>query len=127
MRVAPQGLLGDEGPELDFEEALSAILELVGQKLEVTVVSLNPLGVVAEFYGVLRGGGDIRYPARAVEGEAFRCEVGEGSSFSVEERLFRGAGWVRVGSASGSLRLYLGSAVVELTPAETPARGPGSA
>jgi len=114
-----RGLIRDEGPALDYESALEAILSLVGQRVEVTVLSVEPLGVVAEFAGELAGGEDVRHPDRATEGEAFRFRIGaHGGSFSVETRTFREAGWVRAGSATGSLRLYLGATVVELSPEE---------
>ena len=112
MRV--RELIGDEGPALGYEAALEAILSLVGRRIEVTVISVDPLGVVAEFTGELRRGDDVRHPSSPAEGQAFRFAVGAGNSFSVEARLFRHASWVRAGSTTGSLRLYLGATAVEV-------------
>jgi hypothetical protein len=109
-----RGLVGDEGPALGYEAALEAILSLVGRRVEVTVISVDPLGVVAEFAGELTRGDDVRHPNRTEEGQAFRFVVGAGNSFSVEARLFREAGWIRAGSTTGSLRLYLGATAVEV-------------
>ena len=109
-----RGLVGDESSALGFEAALKAILSLVGRRVEVTVISVDPLGVVAEFAGELTRGDEVRYPSSAEEGEAFRFAVGACNSFSVEARLFREAGWVRDGSTTGALRLYLGATAVEV-------------
>ena len=115
-RVERRGLIDDEGAALDYEGALEAILSLVGQRVEVTVISRDPLGVVAKFAGELTRGQDARPPSRASEGEAFRVAVGPDNSLSVEARMFREAGWVRLGTPKGSLRLYLGATVVEVSP-----------
>ena len=112
--MQPRGLIGDEGPALGYEAALEAILSLVGRRVEVTVISVDPLGVVAEFAGELSHGDNVRHPSRAEEGQAFRFAVGAGNSFSVEARLFRDAGWVRAGSTAEGLRLYLGATAVEV-------------
>jgi len=89
-----RGLIHDEGPALGYEAALEAILSLVGRRVDVTVMSADPLGVVGEFAGELARGDDVRPPSRAAGGEAFRFAVGTENSFSVEARLFREAGWV---------------------------------
>ncbi len=109
-----RGLIGDEGPALGYEAALEAILSLVGRRVEVTVMSVDPLGVVAEFAGELTRGDDVHHPSRTEEGHAFRFAVGDLNSFSVEAPLFREAGWVHAGSTTWSLRLYLGATVVEV-------------
>ncbi len=109
-----RGLIGDEGPAFGYDAALEAILSLVGHRVEVTVISVDPLGVVAEFAGELIRGDHVRHPSRTEEGQAFRFAVGTGNSFSVEARLFREAGWVRAGSTRGCLRLYLGATAVEV-------------
>jgi hypothetical protein len=109
-----RGLIGDEGPALGYETALEELLSLVGRRVEVTVISIDPLGVVAEFAGELTRGDDVHHPSRTEEGEAFRFAVGAGNSFSVESRLFRRASWIRAGATTGSLRLYLGAAAVEV-------------
>lgn len=116
--MQPRGLIGDEGSALDFQAALEEILSLVGRWVEVTVISVDPLGVVAEFAGELTRGDDVRHPSRSEEGQTFRFAVGAGSSFSVEADLFREAGWVRAGSITGSLHLYLGTIAVEISPQE---------
>ncbi len=105
-----RGLIGDESSALGFEAALEAILSLVGRRVEVTVISVDALGVVAEFAGELTRGDDVRLPSSAEEGEAFRFAVGACNSFSLEARLFREAGWVR----DGVLRLHLGATAVEV-------------
>ena len=100
-----RGLIHDEGPALGYEAALEAILSLVGRRVDVTVMSADPLGVVGEFAGELTRGDDVRPPSRAAGGEAFRFAVGTENSFSVEARLFREAGWVfstHQSEASGS-------------------------
>ncbi len=112
------GLIHDEGPSLGFEAALEAILSFLGRRVEVTIISVDPLGVVAEFAGELTRGDDVRHATRTEEGEAFRFAVGTDSSFSVEARLFREAVWVRAGSTTGSLRLYLGATAMEVLPEE---------
>ena len=113
------GLIGDEGSALGFEAALEAILSLLGRWVEITVISANPVGVVAEFEGKLTRGDDVRHPSRAEDAQAFRFAVGTGNSFSVESRLFRGAAWaVRSGSTPGSLTLYLGATAVEVSAEE---------
>lgn len=117
--VQARGLIGDEGSALGFEPAVEAILTLVGRRVEVTVVSVDPLGVVAEFAGELTRGDDVRHASRTEEGPAFRFGVGTGNSFSVEARLFREAGWVRAGSTTGNLRLYLGATAVEVCAEES--------
>ena len=111
-----RGLIEDEGPALDYEAALDTILSLVGRRVEVTVMSHNPLGVVAEFAGELMRGDDVRHPSRAAEGEALRFAVGTENSFSVEQRLFREARWALFRTPKGSLRLYLGAVVIQLDP-----------
>jgi hypothetical protein len=113
-----RGLIHDEGPALGYEAALEAILSLVGRRVDVTVMSADPLGVVGEFAGELTRGDDVRPPSRAAEGEAFRFAVGTENSFSVEACLFREAGWVLLGTPKGSLRLYLGATVLQLDPEE---------
>jgi len=115
-----RGLIQDEGPALDYEAALQAIHSLVGRRVEVTVMSRKPLGVVAEFAGELTRGHNVRPASRAAEGEAFRFAVGAENSFSVEARIFHEAGWVLAGTPEGSLRLYLGAAVVQIDPADPP-------
>ncbi len=107
-------LIGDEGVALGFDAALEAILSLVGRWVEVTVISVDPLGVVAEFAGELTRGDEVRHASRTEEGEAFRFAVGISNSFSVEARLFREAVWVRAGSATEGLRLYLGATAVDV-------------
>ncbi len=121
-----RGPIGDDGSALGFEAALEAILSLVGRWVEVTVISVDPLGVVAEFAGELTRGDDVRHPSRTEEARAFRFTVGAGNSFSVEARLFREASWVRAGSTTGGLRLYLGTTAVEVwgEPAELRAKLP---
>lgn len=109
-----RGLIGEEGPALGYEAAIETVLSLVGRRVEVTVISVDPLGVVAELAGEVTRGDDVRHPSRTEEGQAFRFAVGARNSFSIEARLFRGAAWIRAGSITGGLRLYLGATAVEL-------------
>lgn len=106
---------------LTFEKALTRLLGLMGTRVEVTIVSEEPRGLLAAFEGELSAGGEIEqavsYPA-GNEAFAFRLGGAHEASFVLESRMLRRA--VLVESTDGSpdaLRFYLGvTTVLQVNP-----------
>jgi hypothetical protein len=110
---------------LTFEKALTWLLGLMGTRVEVTIVSEEPRGLLATFQGELAAGGATEELPYADGNEAFvfRLAGGEPSAFVLESRMLRRA--VLLESDDGqpdSLRFYLGvTTVLQVNPLEEPA------
>jgi len=107
---------------LTFEKALTHLLGLMGTRVEVTIVSEEPRGLLAKFEGQLSAGGEIErapYPA-ANEGFVFRLGGAQTSSFVLESRMLRQALLLQsTDDRPDSLRFYLGvSTVLQVDPRE---------
>jgi hypothetical protein len=115
---------------LTFEKALTRLLGLMGTRVEVTIVSEEPRGLLATFEGGLQAGGELQqgsYPGN--EAFVFRVGAGDGSAFVLESRMLRRA--VVLESEDGlpeALRFYLGvTTVLQINPLEHPREGDRSA
>lgn len=105
---------------LTFEKALTRLLGLMGTRVEVTIISEEPRGLLAAFEGQLSAGGEIEqvsYPA-GNEAFAFRLGGAEMSSFVLESRMLRRAVLLEsTDDRPDSLRFYLGvSTVLQVNP-----------
>ncbi len=105
---------------LTFEKALTQLLALMGSKVEVTILSEEPRGVLAYLEGELAAGGElaqVAYPA-GNEGFAFRVGRAETASFVLERRMLRRAVLVESdGDGPDSLRFYVAiTTVLQVDP-----------
>lgn len=107
---------------LTFEKALTRLLGLMGTRVEVTIVSEEPHGLLAAFEGELSAGGEIgraAYPA-GNEGFVFKLVGTHAASFVLESRMLRRAVLLEsTDDRPDSLRFYLGvSTVLQVDPLE---------
>ncbi len=108
--------------QLTFEKALTRLLGLMGDRVEVTILSEEPRGFLARFEGELSTGGEMPHAAYPAQNEAFIFKLAgsDASSFVLESRMLRRA--CLVPSPDGrpdSLRLYVGvSTVLQVNPLE---------
>ncbi len=105
---------------LTFEKALTRLLALMGSRVEVTILSEEPRGVLAYLEGELASGGELArlaYPA-SNEGFAFRVGRAEIASFVLERRMLRRAVLLESdGDGPDSLRFYVGiTTVLQVDP-----------
>lgn len=104
---------------MQFDEALSALLALVGQRVEVHVISAGESPhLVATFGGVLRAGYSLT-GGEPSDNEAIfvRLDGGEESgSLSLNREVFRDA----IHHADGSLTLQLGGVELLISPRGRP-------
>lgn len=109
---------------LTFEKALTRLLALMGTRVEVTILSEEPRGLLATFEGELAAGGEIEHMPYPPGNEAFVFRLGgrETSAFVLESRMLRRA--VLLESADhrpDALRFYLGvTTVIQVNPLEPP-------
>jgi len=109
---------------LTFEKALTRLLGLMGTRVEVTIISEEPRGLLATFEGELSGAGEIEsvpYPA-GNEGFVFRLGGSQTATFVLESRMLRRAFLMEsTDDRPDSLRFYLGiSTVLQVDPLERP-------
>lgn len=107
---------------LTFEKALTRLLGLMGTRVEVTIVSEEPRGLLAAFEGELSAGGEserLSYPP-GNEAFVFRLGGGQVSSFVLESRMLRRAFLLEsTDDRPDSLRFYLGvSTMLQVDPLE---------
>lgn len=105
---------------LTFEKALTRLLALMGTRVEVTILSEEPRGILAYLEGELAAGGELRqtsYP-EGNEGFAFRVGRSETASFVLERRMLRRAVLLEAdGDGPDALRFYLGiTTVLQVDP-----------
>lgn len=105
---------------LTFEKALTRLLALMGTRVEVTLLSEEPRGVLAYLEGELAAGGELEqmsYPA-GNEGFAFRVGRADTASFVLERRMLRRAVLLESGGEGpDSLRFYVGiTTVLQVDP-----------
>jgi hypothetical protein len=109
---------------LSFEKALSRLLGLMGESVDVTIYSEEPFGPLARFRGELTRGGRLRRPVYMDSDEAFLFSIeGEAdASFVLERRMLRRACTVeRSDGAPSSLRFFLGaSTLLQIDPQDAP-------
>ena len=107
---------------LTFEKALTRLLGLMGTRVQVTILSEEPRGVLAMLEGELSGGGEVKQAAYPAGNEAFVFRLGEDtfSSFVLESRMLRRAVALEPdGDGPDSLRFYLGvTTVLQVDPLE---------
>jgi hypothetical protein len=98
---------------LTFEKALTQLLGLMGTRVEVTLISEEPRGVLAYLEGELASGGELQH-----EGFAFRVGRAETASFVLERRLLRRAVVLESeDEGPDSLRFYVGiTTVLQVDP-----------
>jgi hypothetical protein len=109
----------DDAEPLSFEQTLTALLDLMGAQVEVTLFAREPRGLVATFEGTFDRGRDIQHPTREMEGEALIFSLSGAARFVLEERLFDYACYVE--DAPGTVRIYLdGGPLIQVDPAESP-------
>ena len=106
---------------LTFEKALTRLLGLMGTRVEVTLLSEEPRGVLAYLEGELAAGGELEqvpYPDTN-EGFAFRVGRTDTASFVLERRMLRRAVVIEPdGGGPESLRFYVGiTTVLQVDPA----------
>lgn len=89
---------------LTLDEALARLLAMIGEPVDVRVMSVEPLGLIANFYGTLISRGDVRHVSRRAEGEVFEFFVARGDAgaeFYIDQRSFGGASYVDVDALGG--------------------------
>jgi hypothetical protein len=96
----------------------------MGTRVEVTIVSEEPRGLLARFEGELSAAGEfdhVSYPA-GNEGFVFRLGGAQTPSFVLESRMLRRALLLESGDdGPDSLRFYLGvTTVLQVDPLERP-------
>jgi hypothetical protein len=103
-------------PAMSLDETLVELLAMVGRRVDVSVLSAQPCGIVATYSGTLARAHDVQHESRAPEGEAFMFVMEEdySVSFTLEARIFGGAGYVGAGFSGGVLEIRLGSAVLSI-------------
>jgi hypothetical protein len=114
--VAPQRIL-------TYEKALTWLLGLMGTRVEVTIVSEEPRGLLATLRGELAAGGEIEqsYPS-SNEGFVFRIGGADASGFVLESRMLRRAVLLESpDDQPAALRFYLGiTTVLQVNALENP-------
>jgi len=97
----------------------------MGSRVEVTIVSEEPRGLLAAFAGELSAGGEIEQVAYPAGNEAFIFRLGgaQDSSFVLESRMLRRAVLLEsTDDRPDALRFYVGvTTVLQVNPLEGPA------
>lgn len=105
---------------LTFEKALARLLALMGSRVEVTILSEEPRGVLAYLEGELTAGAELAPGAYPPNNEKFAFRVGraETASFVLERRMLRRAVLLESdGHGPDSLRLYVAiTTVLQIDP-----------
>jgi hypothetical protein len=101
---------------MSLDETLVELLAMVGRRVDIAVLSAQPRGIVATYSGTLARAHDVQHESRAPEGEAimFVMEEDYSVSFTLEARMFGGAGYVGTGLSGGVLEIRLGSVVLSI-------------
>jgi len=126
-RSTPADWLGDRRPPLSsklspltLEKALGRLLGLIGSRVEITIYSEEPRGLLASFEGELAAGNELAHPAGRAHDEAFVFRLaGEAPPrFVLESRMLRRACVVATPEdEADSLRFYLGvTTVLQVNP-----------
>ncbi len=113
-------LLSSKLSPLTLEKALGRLLGLIGSRVEITVYSEEPRGLLASFEGELAAGNELARPAGRAHDEAFVFRLaGEAAPrFMLESRMLRRACVVATSEdEADSLRFYLGvTTVLQVNP-----------
>ena len=103
---------------MTLDETLARMLAMLGEPVDVRVRSIEPVCLIANFYGTLASSGDVRHESRRSEGEAFEFLVvraNVSSEFYVYQVGFVGAAYVDLGrDQGGELEIRMGSVVLEI-------------
>jgi hypothetical protein len=133
-RRSPAGPTSGSGSVavMDFEETLTALLGMVGRRVDVTVMARSPRSMVAAFSGRLVRGADLTHPSdERASSEALRFAVagdaseeegrgGDAAFVLLDPWAFRGARWGEGLASARALTVRLGAVEVVFEP-EDPA------
>jgi hypothetical protein len=114
---------------MDFEETLTALLGMVGRRVDVTVLTRSPRSTVAAFSGRLVRGADLAHPGgERTSSEALRFVVagdvseegrGDDAAFVLlDPWAFRGARWGEGLAYARALTVRLGAVEVVFEPVD---------
>lgn len=113
-------LLSSKLSPLTLEKALGRLLGLIGSRVEISIYSEEPRGLLASFEGELAAGNELARPAGRAHDEAFVFRLaGEAAPrFVLESRMLRRACVVATPEDEAhSLRFYLGvTTVLQVNP-----------
>ena len=119
---------------MDFEETLTALLGMVGRRVDVSVMSRSPRSLVAAFSGRLVRGADLAHPGgERADSQALRFAVaddvsgerhgGAAAFVLLDPWAFKGARWDKGPAGERALRVRLGAVEVVFEPLEDPDEG----
>jgi hypothetical protein len=114
---------------MDFEETLTALLSMVGRRVDVTVMARSPRFMVAAFSGRLVRGADLAHPGNErASSEALRFAVagdeseegrgGDAAFVVLDPWAFRGARWGEGLAHARALTVRLGAVEVVFEPVD---------
>ena len=114
---------------MDFEETLTALLGMVGRRVEVTVLARSPRATVAAFSGRLVTGTDLAHPrGERASSQALRfaladevSEEGRGGDAAfvvLDPWAFKGARWSARRAGERALAVRLGAVEVRFEPVD---------
>ena len=114
---------------MDFEETLTALLGMVGMRVDVTVMARSPRSMVAAFSGRLVRGADLAHPGgERASSEAPRFLVagdvseegrgGDAAFVLLDPWAFRGARWGDGLAYARALTMRLGAVEIVFEPVD---------
>ena len=114
---------------MDFEETLTALLGMVGRRVDVTVVARSPRATVAAFSGRLVTGADLAHPGgERASGQALRFVLagevseegrrGDAAFVLLDPWAFKGARWSERLAGERALAVRLGAVEVLFEPVD---------
>jgi hypothetical protein len=119
---------------MDFEETLTALLGMVGRRVDVSVISRSPRSMVAAFSGRLVRGADLAHPGgERADSQALRFAIagdesgesrgGAAAFVLLDPWAFKGAQWGKGSTDERALRVRLGAVEVVFEPLADPDEG----
>ena len=114
---------------MDFEETLTALLGMVGRRVDVTIMSRSPRAMVAAFSGRLVRGADLGHPGgERASSQALRFSLagdtseegrgGDAAFVLLDPWAFKGARWGEGPAYARPLTVRLGAADVVFEPVD---------
>lgn len=114
---------------MDFEETLTALLGMVGRRVDVTVMARSPRSMVAAFSGRLVRGADLAHPSdERASSQALRflvagdlseeARLGDAAFVLLDPWAFRGARWGDGLAHARALTVRLGAVEVVFEPVD---------
>jgi hypothetical protein len=114
---------------MDFEQTLTALLGMVGRRVDVTVVARSPRSTVAAFSGRLVTGADLEHPGgERASSQALRFALadevseespgGDAAFVLLDPWAFKGARWSDRRAGERALTVRLGAVEVLFEPVD---------